>query len=77
VSRAEALEEPDPPPAAAFLRLLTVGEAAKVLSTTPVALRCRCRRHARRIGREIVARLGAGVVAYKLGASWRVRIDPP
>jgi hypothetical protein len=55
--------------------LLTVDQAAELLSTTPSALRARCRRHARRVDREIVARLGAGVVAFKFGASWRLRID--
>ncbi len=44
-----------------------------MLSTTPVALRARCRRKARREGREVVARLGAGVVGFKFGANWRVR----
>jgi len=58
-------------------RLLTVEDAAKLLSTTPTALRARCRRHARRTGREVIARLGAGVVAFKFGASWRLHIDPP
>jgi hypothetical protein len=58
-------------------RFFTVEDAAVRLSTTPTALRARCRRHARRIGREVVACLGAGVTAYKLGASWRLRIDPP
>jgi hypothetical protein len=57
--------------------LLTVDAAARLLSTTPTALRARCRRHARRTGREVVARLGAGVVAFKFGASWRVRIASP
>ena len=57
--------------------LFTVEDAAKLLSTTPTALRARCRRRARRVGREIVARLGAGVVAFKFGVSWRLRIDPP
>jgi hypothetical protein len=57
--------------------VLTVQDAARVLSTTPTALRARCRRHARRRGRDVVARLGAGVVAFKFGASWRLRIDPP
>jgi hypothetical protein len=52
---------------------VTIEHAAARLSTTPVALRARCRRHARRENREIVARLGAGVIAYKFGASWRVR----
>lgn len=58
-------------------KLVTVEEAARLLSTTPAALRARCRRNARRLGRDIVARLGAGVVAFKFGASWRLRIDPP
>ena len=49
--------------------LLTVEDAAKLLSTTPTALRARCRRHARRVGRDVVARLGEGVVAFKFGAS--------
>jgi hypothetical protein len=53
-----------------------VEDAARVLSTTPTALRARCRRHARRLGRDVVARLGGGVVAFKFGASWRLRIDP-
>jgi hypothetical protein len=57
--------------------LLTVEAAAARLSITPTALRARCRRHARRVGREVIARLGAGVVAYKFGASWRLRIDSP
>ena len=52
---------------------VTIEMAAVRLATTPVALRARCRRHARREGREVVARLGAGVVAYKFGSSWRVR----
>jgi hypothetical protein len=57
--------------------VLTVEDAARVLSTTPTALRARCRRHARRAGRDVIARLGGGVVAFKFGASWRLRIDPP
>lgn len=54
-------------------RLVSIDTAAARLETTPVALRARCRRRARREGREVVARLGAGVVAYKFGAHWRVR----
>jgi hypothetical protein len=57
--------------------LFTVDQAALRLATTPTALRARCRRHARRVGRDVIARLGAGVTAYKFGASWRLRIDPP
>jgi hypothetical protein len=49
-----------------------IEEAAARLTLTPLALRARCRRAARRVGREIVAHLGAGVVAYKFGRSWRV-----
>jgi hypothetical protein len=49
-----------------------IEEAAMRLTLTPLALRARCRRAARREGRTIVAHLGAGVVAYKFGRSWRV-----
>jgi hypothetical protein len=52
---------------------IPIEEAAPRLALTPVALRARCRRAARREGRNIVAHLGAGVVAYKFGRSWRVR----
>jgi len=50
-----------------------IEEAAARLTLTPIALRARCRRAARREGRNVVAHLGAGVVAYKFGRSWRVR----
>jgi hypothetical protein len=53
--------------------LYTVEVAAVLLDTTPAALRARCRRNARREGREVVARLGAGVVGFKFGVNWRVR----
>lgn len=52
---------------------LTVDAAAARLSTNAAALRARCRRHARREGRDVVARLGGGIVAVKIGVSWRVR----
>lgn len=52
---------------------LTIEDAAARLSTTANALRARCRRHSRREGRDVVARLGAGIVAVKIGFSWRVR----
>jgi hypothetical protein len=55
---------------------LPIEEAAVRLALTPVALRARCRRSARREGRIIAAHLGGGVVAYKLGRSWRVRFSP-
>lgn len=50
-----------------------VDQAAARLSTTPNALRARCRRNARRDGRTISAHLGGGIIAIKLGVSWRVR----
>ncbi len=56
--------------------LYTIELAALMLATTPTALRARCRRNARREGREVVARLGAGVVGFKFGANWRVRFLP-
>jgi len=40
---------------------------------SPDALRRRCARAARKIGRDITAQLGDGVVAVKFGRSWRVR----
>ncbi len=55
--------------------LYTIDEAAPMLATTPTALRARCRRSARREGREVVARLGAGVVGFKFGRNWRVRFS--
>jgi len=54
-------------------RLESIATAATRLELTPTALRARCRRAATREGREIVAYLGAGVVAYKMGRSWRIR----
>ena len=59
-----------PPDAGTYV---TTEDAALYLSTTPTALRARCRRHARRVGKSIVAHLGADIIAVKLGASWRVR----
>ncbi|MBK6515265.1 MAG: hypothetical protein IPM79_36225 [Polyangiaceae bacterium] len=56
--------------------LYTIELAAVILDTTPVALRARCRRKAKREGREVVARLGAGVVGYKFRGNWRVRFLP-
>lgn len=52
---------------------LSIESAAARLSTSPTALRARCRRNARREGRSIVAHLGGGIVAIKFGISWRVR----
>lgn len=55
---------------------LTIREAATRLSTTPAALRARCRRSARGDGRSTVP-LGGRIVAVKLGGSWRVRFPDP
>ena len=56
-------------------RLLPTEEAAQRLGLDPEALRARCRRNAKREGREVIARLGAGVVGVKFGTTWRFRID--
>lgn len=61
----------------ALTAVLTPEEAAPLLSLTPVALRARCRRAARRRGREVQADLGGGIVAFKMGRSWRVRFPAP
>jgi transposase InsO family protein len=52
--------------------------AAAKLDLEPQALRARCRR-ASRAGEkgELVARLGMGVIACKLGKSWRVHVPSP
>lgn len=46
--------------------------AAARLGLNEPAMRARCRRAARREGRNIVARLGGGIVAVKFGTTWRV-----
>lgn len=51
----------------------TIDEAAALLRLTPEALRKRCARSAVRRGRDVVAELGDGVVAVKMGRTWRVR----
>jgi len=53
-------------------RYLSVDEAASRLSLSSIALRARCRRRARNINGAIRANLGAGIVAVKIGRSWRV-----
>lgn len=55
----------------------TPESAAPLLSLSPVALRARLRRAARRVRGEVVADLGGGVVGVKLGRSWRIRLDNP
>jgi hypothetical protein len=53
-------------------RYVTILTAAARLSLNANALRARCRRRARREGREVIARLGGGIVAIKFGVTWRV-----
>lgn len=50
----------------------TIEAAALRLSTTPKALRARCRRGLTKKGDVLLAALGGGVVAFKFGRSWRV-----
>jgi hypothetical protein len=54
-----------------------VESAAAKLDMDPDALRARCRRAAQRDGNIITAHLGAGIVAVKVGKSWRIRIPSP
>ncbi len=51
--------------------------AAAKLDLGPEALRARCRRASLNENGEIVARLGMGVIARKLGTSWRVFVPTP
>lgn len=52
----------------------SIETAAKKLDLEAEALRARCRRALRKVDGELVAELGMGVVAKKLGTSWRVHI---
>jgi hypothetical protein len=51
--------------------------AAAKLDLQPEALRARCRRAVRKVKGELVAELGMGVVAKKLGTTWRVYVPMP
>jgi hypothetical protein len=55
----------------------SIETAAPKLDLEPEALRARCRRALRKVNGENVAELGMGVVAKKLGTSWRVHIPTP
>ena len=55
----------------------TVAQVAPRLGITPEALRARLRRAERREGTESVARLGAGVVGYRFGSTWRLYLTQP
>lgn len=57
----------------AGVRYFTLRQAAALLTMTEEALQTRCRREARRVGRDTVARLGDGVTAVKFGKLWRIR----
>ncbi len=54
-----------------------IAVAAAKLGLEPEALRARCRRAQELERGEVIARLGAGVVAYKLGRTWRFRFFGP
>jgi hypothetical protein len=54
----------------------TIESAAAKLGLDVEALRARCRRAALRVGDSIQAQLGGGIVAFKFGRSWRVRMPP-
>jgi hypothetical protein len=51
----------------------TVQAAAARLGLDEQALRARCRRAARKVDNNVIAELGGGIVAIKLGSSWRIR----
>jgi hypothetical protein len=51
----------------------TPESAAARLGLTVEALRARCRRSAALVGDRVEAHLGAGIVAFKFGRSWRFR----
>ncbi len=52
---------------------LTIDAAASRLSMTPLALRKRCTKLARKVGKDIKADIGDGIVAVRFGRIWRVR----
>jgi urease accessory protein UreE len=54
-------------------RYLKTKEAAERLDLTPEALQKRCARGAIKRGRDIVCELGDGIVAVKMGRTWRIR----
>lgn len=54
-------------------RYYTIERAAQNLHMTSAALRARCRRAARRRGKDVVAELADGILAIKFGRSWRIR----
>ena len=54
-------------------RIEDIETAARILQMEPDSLRARCRRSALKVGDSVVAKLGGGITAFKLGRSWRVR----
>lgn len=55
----------------------SVAIAAAKLDVGEQALRARCRRAARLVDGEMQADLGMGVLAKKLGSSWRISVPTP
>jgi len=51
----------------------TIDQASDLLQVSSAALRARCRRAARRRGKDVVAELADGILAIKFGRSWRIR----
>lgn len=54
---------------------VTIFEAARLLHMTPKALRARCLRAVQSVNGSTFAHLGDGIVAVKLGRSWRIRFE--
>jgi hypothetical protein len=54
----------------------TIQSAAAKVGVDVEALRARCRRAAIRVGDSVQAPLGGGIVAFKCGRTWRVRMPP-
>jgi hypothetical protein len=63
-------------PTTSACEILEAEAAAARFGISVRAFRARCRRHLRREGRLLVARLGPGLIAFKFGVSWRLRVDP-
>lgn len=57
------------------MKYLTTEEAAEILALSPKALRARLRRLQAKRGARAILQLAPGIVAVKLGVSWRIRID--
>ncbi len=60
-----------PPPSRSYYPLK---KAAPRLHTNANALRTRCQRAAKVLDGRIIAELGGGVVGFKFGTQWRIRL---